>query len=308
MHLSTPATENLEGRQILVTGGTGFIGAPLCQALLASGAQVSVLTRDRQHAQQRLPAQVKCVEQLQALSPENIWAVINLAGAGIMDRRWSQSRRQLLLSSRIGTTQQLLHFFADAAPEVVISGSAIGYYGETGDQVCDESASSGEGFAPYLCAEWERAAQAFATRGSRLCWLRTGIVLGEEGGALGRMLPAFKLGLGGPMGSGQQWMSWIHRADIVGLILWLLNDTTLAGPVNATAPESVRNRDFARTLGRVLKRPAVLPVPAFVLKLLLGQAAEELLLSSNRVAPKKIQQAGYTFQYPQLEAALRACV
>ncbi len=298
----------LAGQHVLVTGGSGFIGVPLCEALVACGAKVSVLTRNRERAQQRLPAQVECVEQLQALQPETIQAVVNLAGAGIMDRRWTRAKRQTLVDSRLKITRQLLDFFADHSPEVVVSGSAIGYYGDTGEEPCDESASSGEGFAPALCRQWEREAGDFASRGTRLCLLRTGIVLGSGGGALARMLPPFKLGLGGPLGSGQQWMSWIHREDIVRLILRLITDTTLSGPVNAVAPASVRNRDFARALGRALGRPAVLPAPAFMLKLLLGQAAEELLLASNRVTPAKAQACGFTFEYADLETALAACV
>lgn len=298
----------LAGRHVLVTGGSGFIGASLCGALLASGARVSVLTRDRERARRRLPAQVRCVEQLRELSPEDIQAVVNLAGAGIMDRRWTRARRQLLVDSRLDVTRRLLDFFAGFSPGVVVSGSAIGYYGDTGEQACDEAAPPGEGFAPELCRQWELQAGDFARRGSRLCLLRTGIVLGPDGGALARMLPAFRFGLGGPLGSGRQWMSWIHREDIVRLILWLLTDERVSGPVNATAPDSVRNRDFARALGRVLGRPAVLPAPAFMLKLLLGQAAEELLLASNRVVPGKALASAFPFRYTDLDAALAACV
>ena len=194
------------------------------------------------------------------------------------------------------------------SPPAWVSGSAIGYYGDTGEQACDEAAPPGEGFAPELCRQWELQAGDFARRGSRLCLLRTGIVLGPDGGALARMLPAFRFGLGGPLGSGRQWMSWIHREDIVRLILWLLTDERVSGPVNATAPDSVRNRDFARALGRVLGRPAVLPAPAFMLKLLLGQAAEELLLASNRVVPGKALASAFPFRYTDLDAALAACV
>lgn len=240
----------------------------------------------------------------------DIFALVNLAGAGIMDKRWTHSRQQQIRESRLQTTNKVLDWCRKRGrfPPVVISGSAIGYYGDTGERTVDENTGPGESFAPRLCCDWELVAGDFARAGSRLCLLRTGIVLGPDGGALASMLPAFKYGLGGRLGSGEQWMSWIHREDLLRLVIWLLVDGGTCGPVNATAPAPVRNREFTRALAQALGRPAFLPVPAFVLKLVLGQAAEELLLASNRVIPAKAQSAGFSFHYPDINAALEACV
>jgi uncharacterized protein (TIGR01777 family) len=197
---------------------------------------------------------------------------------------------------------------AQPAPRVLISGSAIGYYGNTGERAADESCPAGGGFAAQLCRDWESQAQLFADRGTRVCVLRTGVVLDQGGGALASMLPAFKMAMGGPVASGEQWMSWIHRHDLVALILWLLRCDSVAGPVNAVAPQPIRNKNFTRHLAEVLHRPAFMRMPSWLLKALLGQAAQELLLNHNNVVPQVAVESGFAYRYPLLPDALRASV
>lgn len=298
--------QRLQGKSILLTGATGFVGSALVPQLLERGLKVSVFTRRPKVARAQFGERVEVLADLMQLSPAGYYGVVNLAGAPIMAGRWSRSRRELLLQSRVGTTSALLEHLRSLAvfPEVVISGSAIGFYGDTGEAPATEATPSGSGFAPQLCREWEAEARGFEHAGARLCLLRTGIVLGQGGGALAQMLPAFRLGLGGPIGQGQQWMSWIHRQDLIHLILWLLVDHTIEGPVNGTAPEPVRNADFTRALAEALGRPCWLRMPAWALKAALGQAAEELLLASNRVLPQKASSHAFGFSYPELAGAL----
>jgi len=287
---------------ILITGGTGFIGQRLCQRLLEAGHALTVLTR----SPGRGPlGQVQHVSQLADVGP--VQAVVNLAGEPLTDGRWTPARKQAFLDSRIGTTRTLLAWMRDlpTRPQVLVSGSAIGYYGPRDASPLDETASPGHDFAAMLCRNWEAEALKAEDLGVRTCLLRTGIVLDRDGGALARMLPPFRLGLGGPMGSGEQWMSWIHREDLVGMILWLLADPDMRGACNGTAPAPVTNAEFARTLGGVLKRPAVLRTPAFALKLGFGEMAG-LLLTGQNVVPARALHEGYRFRYPTLDGALRA--
>lgn len=288
---------------ILVTGGTGFIGAALLPALQAAGHQVTVLTRDAGNA--KLPLGVTAIERLGMLAtaPD---AVINLAGENLGGRRWNARSKQLFVDSRIGTTTRLLDAIKrwPTPPTVLVNGSAIGWYGPRGDEVLTENSAPGEGFAAELCAKWEAVATSAETLGVRVACVRIGIVLGLPGGALGQMLPPFKLGLGGRLGSGRQWMSWVHRDDLVALMLRLVEDDSLRGAFNGTAPEPVRNADFTRALGRALKRPAVLPMPGFALRTLVGEMADELLLQGQQVRPERALAAGFTFRYPTLDAAL----
>jgi len=290
---------------ILVTGGTGFIGAALLPALQAAGHQVTVLTRDAGNA--KLPRDVTAIERLEMLAtaPD---AVINLAGENLGGRRWNARSKQLFVDSRIGTTTRLLDAIKrwPTPPKVLVNGSAIGWYGSRGDNVLTENSTPGEGFAAELCAKWEAVATSAETLGVRVACVRIGIVLGLPGGALGQMLPPFKLGLGGRLGSGRQWMSWVHRDDLVALMLRLVEDDSLRGAFKGTAPEPVRNADFTRALGRALKRPAVLPMPGFALRTLVGEMADELLLQGQQVRPERMLAAGFTFQYPKLEDALAA--
>jgi hypothetical protein len=233
--------------------------------------------------------------------------VINLAGEGIGDRRWTDAVKQQLRDSRLLTTASLVEYFkrANQKPAVFISGSAIGVYGLHSDEKLDEQASGDDSFSSRLCRDWEAQAAEAEALGIRCCYLRTGVVLGKNGGALSKMLPPFKMALGGPMGSGQQWMSWVHMDDLVNAIVYALETPSINGPINGTAPNPVTNKAFSKALGSALNRPAVIPMPAFVLKLMMGEMAEELLLSGQRVVPAKLTRSGFEFKYPQLDDALR---
>ncbi|MBV0932265.1 TIGR01777 family oxidoreductase [Marinobacterium weihaiense] len=288
--------------RVLITGGSGFIGQALTHALTARGDQVVVLSR----SPDRVPTHtgMVCVADLKEVQGQ-VDAVVNLAGAPIVDKRWTDARKQLLRDSRIETTRRLVDWIEqrEQRPSVLVSGSAIGFYGSHLDEVLTESASVEAGFPHELCRDWEQSAMDAVKLGVRVCLIRTGVVLGR-GGALSKMLPAFKLGLGGPIGSGAQWMSWIHRDDEVGAIIYLLDNPSLQGPFNLTAPEPVTNEVFSKTLGKVLGRPAFMRVPAVVMKVMLGEASE-LLVEGQRVVPANLNTAGYTFRYPQLEPALK---
>ncbi|AZR28488.1 TIGR01777 family protein [Xanthomonas vasicola pv. arecae] len=289
---------------LLITGGTGFIGQALCPALLQAGHQVSVLTRDVRRARHTLPG-VTAVETLDGVQAD---AVINLAGEPLAAGRWTDARKQRFRESRLGITHQLQNWIAQQPaaqrPTVLISGSAVGYYGERGDTALTEADPAGDDFSALLCRDWEAAANTISALGPRVSWVRTGIVLDRDGGALARMLPAFRFGGGGPFGDGRHWMSWIHRADMVALLLWLLPHGQ-PGAYNATAPNPVTNAEFARTLAKVLHRPVLLALPSGLLRLGFGEMAD-LLLISQRVLPQRALDAGFHFQYAQLDAALRA--
>ncbi|NVK41980.1 MAG: TIGR01777 family protein [Oceanospirillaceae bacterium] len=295
--------------KVLITGGSGFIGSALCRSLLADGHEVVVLTRSSSRAASRLGGSVRLIEGLGAISREEVIdAIVNLAGAPIVDRRWSEARKRLLRASRLDTTRDLLRLIErlDRRPDVLVSGSAVGYYGsQDNDHLLTEEADDFEpGFAHKLCADWEAEALQAEKLGVRVCLVRTGIVLGP-GGALAKMLPAFRFGLGGPIASGRQWMPWVQLADEVGIIRYLIDQKTLRGPFNACAPEAATNAEFSKTLGKVLRRPAFMRVPEVAMKLLLGEASE-LLVSGQRAYPRRLLDAGYQFQYTQLEPALRA--
>ncbi len=290
---------------VLVTGGTGFIGSALLPALQAAGHRLTVLTR--RPATAALPEAVRAVSDPTACADDPPDAIINLAGENLGAGRWNDTRRAEFLRSRVGTTEWLLAACKTwrRPPAVWLNGSAIGWYGAREDEVLTEDSAPGTGFAAELCARWEAAAAPVAALGTRLAVIRIGIVLGLPGGALGQMLPPFRLGLGGPLGHGRQWMSWIHRDDLVAMMQWLLEHETAEGAFNGTAPGPVRNADFSRQLGRALRRPAVLPMPAAALRLLVGPMADELLLSGQQVLPRRALQGGFTFRYPILEGALR---
>ncbi|MGB1402778.1 MAG: TIGR01777 family oxidoreductase [Porticoccaceae bacterium] len=292
---------------ILITGGSGFIGRHLCRQLCADGRRVIVLTRNADAAKTRLGNDLMLIESLDEL-PQDLMidVVINLAGEPLGEGRWTAARKALFYASRIGTTEQLHQFFVARAqlPKVLITGSAIGFYGAgSGDIAIDETAGSDDNFSYQLCNQWEQSASKFEAMGSRVVYLRTGIVLGQEG-ALAKMLLAFKYALGGSMGDGRQWMSWIHIDDMVALILYCLSNNAIIGAVNATAPNPVQNKEFASTLAATLRRPAFIPMPSFVVRLLFGQMGDELLLQGKKVIPRKVQDSGFNFQYPFLKSAL----
>ncbi len=292
---------------LLITGGTGLIGVPLVEYLLGRGDEVTLLIRNLSKAQSLFQDRVNYIESL-AKYMGHVDAVINLAGEPIIDKRWTKQRKHELNVSRVGVTEEIIHWLTacEQKPEVLVSGSAIGYYGNYPEDIeLEESASPRTCFASELCREWEASANKATDLGVRVCTVRTGVVLDQHGGALKRMLLPFRMGLGGPIGKGQQWFSWIHLSDMVNLLVYLIDNKKISGPVNAAAPYPVQNIEFAKVFGRVLKRPAFLPVPAFMFKILLGEASE-LLLEGQKVVPKKIQTFGFQFQYPTLQQALGA--
>jgi hypothetical protein len=291
----------------LITGGSGFIGSALCRSLVADGHRVTVLTRDIERARGRVPPAVFLVDRLDFA--EDIDAVVNLAGENLASGRWTAARKHEFLASRIGTTKRLLDWIdrQERPPAVLISGSAVGWYGPRGDEQLDEDADSGGDFSAHLCRDWEAEAIKAEALGVRVCRVRTGIVLGADGGALKKMLLPFRAGVGGRMGSGRQWMSWIAREDIVALIRWLVDHDSARGVYTGTAPAPVTNAEFARALGAALHRPAVLPTPAFALRLLFGEMAD-VLLTGQRVMPKRAIAEGFVFRYPQLPSALSAAL
>jgi uncharacterized protein (TIGR01777 family) len=301
--------------QIVVTGGTGFIGRHLCASFCQEGHRVTLLTRRREEAQQSYGATVTAVEwngrEAGAWERclEGADAVVNLAGAPIADGRWTDARKRLLSESRVLTTRLLAEAISrrTSKPRTLISASGIGYYGASDDRVLDEGAARGEGFLADLCLAWEAEALRTAEFGARVVLLRTGMVLELDGGALPKMLLPFQLFAGGPIMPGTQWVSWIHRRDHIGLIQWILATPHVSGPVNAVAPEAVTMKRFCQVLGRVLQRPSWLPVPRFALQAALGELGT-LMTTGQRVNPAKALSGGYVFHYPTLEPALRAII
>lgn len=296
-------------RRILVTGATGFIGRRLVAALIGAGQDVVALVRNPRAAD--LPAPIMIVTALDQIADDaRIDAVINLAGEPISDGLWTLAKRRRILRSRLKVTRDVRRLIArlQMRPEVLVSGSAIGWYGLHGDAPLDEAGPSNPCFSHRLCHAWERAALRTEALGVRVVTVRIGLVLGSGGGMLSRLLTPFEFGLGGPMGSGRQWMSWIALDDCVRLILHAVAEPRLSGPVNATAPEPVSNADLSRALGRALKRPAVLAAPAAPLRLAFGAFAEELLLGGQRVLPAKALATGFHFLHPHLEGALHEIV
>ncbi|MCB9897755.1 MAG: TIGR01777 family protein [Planctomycetes bacterium] len=287
--------------RVLLAGGTGFVGRPLTEALLARGDRVTVVTRDPTGARRRGLPGVEYRGWLPDLALHD--AVVNLSGEGVLEHRWTPAVRQTLVDSRLETTAQLVRALADApasGPRVLVNASAVGYYGDRGMERLPETAARGRGFLAALCEHWEHAARQASVRSVQL---RIGVVLGRGGGALASMLPVFRRGLGGPFGAGGQQMPWVHVADVCGLVLRALDDARACGPINVTAPGVVSSRAFAATLGAALRRPALFPVPKPVLRAMLGEGAS-VLLASQRCVPEAADRLGYTFRFPELRPAL----
>lgn len=292
---------------ILITGGTGLIGRQLCKALLADGHALTVLSRNPDTVPAKCGAAVQAIASLAEWRPDRSFdVVINLAGEPIVDARWSAQRKQALWDSRITLTDNLVSRIAAAQtkPAVLLSGSAVGYYGNRADAALDETAAAGADFPARLCKAWEDAALTAKASGVRVCLLRTGLVLSRRGGLLGRMLLPFRLGLGARLGNGKQWMSWIHIDDYVAMLLDLLRNEHASGPYNMAAPQPASNREFTATLAKVLHRPAPFMMPAWLLKAVMGERAC-LLLEGQKVLPQKIESAGYRFIFPSLPEALK---
>ncbi len=292
--------------EVAVTGASGFIGTALVRALTGAGHRVRRLVRRAPAG----PGEVgwdPAAGTIETAGLAGVEAVVHLSGEGIATRRWSEDHKRRIRESRTASTALIARTLAalEPRPRVLLSGSAVGYFGHRGDEELTEASPPGDDFLAGVCRDWEAAVAPAADAGVRTACLRTGIVLDPGGGALARMLPLFRLGLGGPFGRGGQWWSWISLADEIGAISHLL-DTEVAGPVNLTAPEPVPNAELARTLGRVLGRPAVVPVPRIAPSLVLGaELAQSLLFDSIRVVPDVLTRSGYAFRHPRLEPALR---
>lgn len=290
----------------LITGGTGFIGTALVCDLVADGHTAVVLTRRPDKHRPRFPSQVSLIDSLAAVPAEVTFdGIVNLAGEGIADKRWSEARKRELIDSHAGVTREVVKLVArlKSKPAVMVSGSAVGWYGAQGDKPLDEKSPPVEEFSHELCREWEEAARGAEELGVRLCIVRLGPVLEKHGGMLKRLLPPFRLGLGGPIGDGSQVISWIHRSDVLRGIRFLLDTPATRGVYNLTAPVPATNREFARELGRALHRPAFLPLPAFVVRAAFGEMGESLLLRGQRVLPLRLNRAGFLFDYERIEDA-----
>lgn len=292
--------------KILITGATGLIGSALCK-LLADKHELIALTRNINKAKNTLPNSIIALDNLKDVNFDDLDAVINLAGEPIADKRWSAQQKQKIFQSRLAITEQIVNNInvSDTPPKVFISGSAIGFYGrQPAENVITESYSSTyPEFSHQLCKQWEELALQAHSPDVRVCLLRTGIVLSKQGGALDKMLPPFKLGVGGRMASGKQMMSWIHIDDMVNAIVFLLKDEKAHGAFNLTAPEPVSNTNFTQTLAKTLNRPALFPMPEFVLKLLFGEMSDLLIYGQN-VIPEKLEQQGFKFKFKTLDTAL----
>jgi hypothetical protein len=305
--------------RIVIAGGTGFLGAPLVRALARDGFEPVVLTRRTRGSGGARPdaGTAQHVTWTPDGTAAGSWrevvngaaAVVNLAGESIGGGRWTAARKQHIAESRVKATRSLAQAIAAAAerPPVFVSGSAVGIYGPRGDEVITEDSAPGNDYLAEVCKAWEAEARA-AEPHTRVVYLRTGLALARDGGALARMLPPFRMGVGGPLGSGRQYMPWIHRQDWVDLVRFLLRTPEARGPVNATAPAPATSAEFGRALGRALHRPAFIPTPAFAIKLMFGEMGDALLLSGQRAVPARAERLGFTFSYPHLQGALDAVV
>jgi uncharacterized protein len=298
--------------RVTLTGATGLIGTRLVTALRERGDDVTVLSRSPERATQALGVPAEAWTPTEGPAPASALAgrdgVVHLAGEPI-DQRWTRDSRQSIRASRELGTRHLVEGLrgADPRPRVLVSSSAVGFYGARGDERLTEDAPGGDGFTAEICRVWEREAARAAELGVRVVQIRTGVVLAAGGGALAKMLPPFKLGVGGPIGGGHQYLPWIHVDDVCGLYLAALDDERWSGPVNATAPEPVTNRDFSKALGHALHRPALAPVPSFALKALYGDMAE-IVLTGQRAVPARALALGFPFRHPELDEALRSAL
>ena len=298
--------------RIVIAGATGFIGRALTEKLSASGHEVFVLTRG---VRQRV-----CEKNGKILVPwdgrtpgdwvaqlDGADAVINLAGENIASKRWTAVRRQEILSSRVETTRLIVNAIAQVKkkPEILVNASAVGYYGDVPEGVLTETSDAGDGFLAKTCGQWEAEARKAELSGTRVVLARLGPVLGEKGGMLSKMIPPFRFFMGAPLGSGRQWISWVHRDDVTGAFLFMLDHGDISGPVNVTAPVPATMQEFCSVLAKILRRPCGFPIPVFLLKLLMGEMAE-IILASQKAPPEKLLREGYRFRYSRLSEALEA--
>ncbi|HEX8889468.1 MAG TPA: TIGR01777 family oxidoreductase [Pyrinomonadaceae bacterium] len=293
--------------KILVTGSTGLIGSALIPALESKGHQIVRLVRS---APQNKETEIFWDPEkgtLNADELEGIDAAVHLAGENLADGRWTEEKKRRIRESRVKGTRLLSEALAKLKrkPQVLVSASAVGFYGNRGDEILTEQSASGADFVAEVCREWELATQPAALVGVRVVNLRFGVIFASEGGALKKMLFPFKMGVGGKLGSGQQYMSWITIDDAVGVIEFALENEKLRGPVNAVAPDVLTNKEFTKDLGSALSRPTIFPIPAFMVRLAFGEMADETLLTSQRVEPLRLKEEGYVFKYPELKSALK---
>lgn len=296
----------LPSYHILMTGGTGFIGQVLVRRLLAQGHELTILVRDYARARLQLGPKPRLVRAFDELQPDTYFDyVINLAGAGIADRRWSRARKKVLLESRIRTTRQLVRTLRrlHTPPGALLSASAAGFYGDGGDTVLTETSPAHDEFSNMLCRRWEEEAYKAESLGVRVCVFRMGVVLHPDGGMLKKLLPLYRFGLGGVTGSGQQYFSWVHLDDVLNCLEWLM-ESNESGVFNLCAPEPVRQRELAEQLGKAVRRPVIMRQPAFLIQAVLGEMGDRLLLHGQRAVPQRLQTLGFEFKYPTLERAL----
>jgi uncharacterized protein (TIGR01777 family) len=298
--------ERVSERRVAMTGASGLIGRALKSALELGGSRVLPLVRREAGPGEAAWDLEAGTVDLSALEGSD--AVVHLAGDNLGEGRWTPDKKARILNSRVRGTEVLCEGLARMRrpPSVLVAASAIGWYGDGGDREQDEASPAGEGFLPRVCAAWEAATRPAVEAGIRVVNLRIGVVLASGGGALPKMLAPYRFGMGGPVGGGRQYVSWIALPDLVDAVDWCLGHDALSGPVNATAPGAVRQGDFARTLGRVLRRPAVVPLPAWVVRLAMGDKGEALLLEGARISPTRLLASGFSFRYPDLKGALRA--
>ncbi|TKJ36151.1 MAG: TIGR01777 family protein [Planctomycetes bacterium B3_Pla] len=300
-------------KRILITGATGFIGRPLSIELAKAGYEVVALSRRRAEAQSMFGGRVKVVEWDAATAGE--WSelidgalgIVNLVGENIGTGRWTQKKKQLILDSRLNAGSLLTEAIRNVEhkPQVLIQASGVGYYGDRGDELLDENSSIGSGFLADVARQWEASVRDVEALGVRLAIIRLGVVLGPHGGVMSRLIPPFRFFLGGHPGSGRQWLPWVHIEDVIGAVRLFLDNADCKGPFNVTAPDPTLSNDFYNLLGKAMHRPAIFPMPAFALKLALGEVATELLLPSTRVVPTKLLEAGYKFKFSDPLAAFK---
>jgi uncharacterized protein len=300
--------------RVLVTGASGRIGTALCEELLQRGDEVVGLTRSPDKAGAAQPqvtwhAWEPTLERPTEAAFEGVDGVVNLVGERI-DQRWSGDAKRKIIDSRRVATHNLVGAIEGLAtkPKVLVSQSAVGYYGDRGDEVLDESSAPGTGFDSEVCVEWEKAAHEIEPAGVRLAIVRTGQVMETGGGILGELLLPFKLGLGGPLAGGHQWLPWIHLSDELGILIWALDTESVRGVVNGTAPNPVTNKDWSKALGRALHRPAVLPIPGLAVEVKFGREFGKVAQGGQRVLPRRTEELGYAFKYPEIDGALRDLV
>ena len=299
-------------KRVIISGATGFIGNALCRELIGGGYEVVGLSRNPEMGKALLPGQVKVVKwdtkssQGWADYADGAYAIVNLAGENIASGGWTRERKKRILQSRLDAGEAVVEAVEKAKhkPAVIIQASGIGYYGDSGDEILDETSSPGSGFLVEVAKQWEKTTKKVESFGVRQVIIRTGVVLGENGGFLSRVVLPYRFFVGGHMGNGKQWIPWIHVEDEVRAIRFLIEKKDLQGVFNLSSPHPLTSRDFSRTLGKVMKKPSWLPVPGFVLRLFFGEMASELILAGQRALPKRLQKSGFKFQYPDLESAL----